>query len=423
MRTVLGFLGLVFGPALALAAVYEVAPDGTGDFPTIQAALDAAEPGDVIDLASGTFTGDGNRDLDFLGKAVTVRSAAGDPATCILDCQGSDAEPHRGFRFHGGELGSSILAAVSVVNGYIAEEPFGGAILCEGGSSPSIRSCLFMGNRGSAVVCAGGAAAEFEECVFVQNQGWDGGAAASNSSSPAFRRCTFQGNSAEWAGGAFHGHASAAAFSECEFTGNTAPLSGAAQLIFGGSYDFTDCRFRENSAQEHGAVLVFFCTARLTRCTFAQNTAAYAGAAISSGKMSYTYLANCTFWGNGAAGGTLFLGERESTLTNCIIAFGTQGPAMGDYGPSQLSCCDIFGNAGGDWVGYIAGQFGVQGNIAADPLFCDPENGDFTLDVDSPCAPFSPAHPECDLAGAWPTGCGAVVTRLSSWSALKEQFR
>ena len=82
----------------ARAADYLVHPDGTGDFPTIQAALDAAGQGDVIELADGTFTGDGNRDIDYLGKAITVRSENG-PENCIIDLGGSPAEPHWGFVF------------------------------------------------------------------------------------------------------------------------------------------------------------------------------------------------------------------------------------------------------------------------------------------------------------------------------------
>ncbi len=57
-----------------LADQYIVTSDGTGDFPTIQAAIDAANPGDVILLANGVFIGDGNRDLTFLGKAIALQS-------------------------------------------------------------------------------------------------------------------------------------------------------------------------------------------------------------------------------------------------------------------------------------------------------------------------------------------------------------
>jgi hypothetical protein len=57
------------------------------------------------------------------------------------------------------------------------------------------------------------------------------------------------------------------------------------------------------------------------------------------------------------------------------------------------------GNWGINWGG-SAGQYGINGNISEDPLFCDPEAGDFTLHGDSPCAPYSAPNPECGLIGA-----------------------
>jgi len=92
---------------------------------------------------------------------------------------------------------------------------------------------------------------------------------------------------------------------------------------------------------------------------------------------------------------------------NSIVAFGLLGPGVGcgSAVTPTLTCCDIYGNEGGDWVDCIADQYGVNGNICEDPLFCDPENGDFTIRGDSPCAPDY--NPECGLIGAWPVGCCA----------------
>jgi len=93
-------------------------------------------------------------------------------------------------------------------------------------------------------------------------------------------------------------------------------------------------------------------------------------------------------------------------LDNCIVAgnHGGEG-AFSDGSLLELSCCDLFGNDGGDWVGPIAGQLGQNGNIREDPLFCHPGTGDFFLQPGSPCAPEH--NPDCGLLGAWPVGCGA----------------
>ncbi|KKM02889.1 hypothetical protein LCGC14_1779920, partial [marine sediment metagenome] len=88
-----------------------------GEYPTIQAAINAATTDNTVVVADGTYTGDGNRDIDFKGKIITVKSANG-PQNCIIDCQGTKAEPHRGFYFHNAEDRYSVLDGFTITNGY-----------------------------------------------------------------------------------------------------------------------------------------------------------------------------------------------------------------------------------------------------------------------------------------------------------------
>ncbi|MCU0610380.1 MAG: hypothetical protein MUE60_01150 [Candidatus Eisenbacteria bacterium] len=102
---------------LAYSATFWVEPDGSGDYPTIQAAINAASPSDEIVLGDGVFTGDGNRNIDFVGKAVTVRSQSGDPATCVIDVQGNfDYISDQGFSFHSGEGPGSVVRDLTITN-------------------------------------------------------------------------------------------------------------------------------------------------------------------------------------------------------------------------------------------------------------------------------------------------------------------
>jgi hypothetical protein len=73
-----------------------------------------------------------------------------------------------------------------------------------------------------------------------------------------------------------------------------------------------------------------------------------------------------------------------------------------------LTCTDLYGNAGGDYVESIEDQYGINGNISEDPLFCDPDCGDLHLHSDSPCAWAN--NPECGYIDAHPVGCGVTTS-------------
>ena len=143
------------GPAIACtcAAILALAASATAAerhvpsaYSTIPAAIAAARPGDTVIVADGVYTGPGNRDITFPGKAITVRSANG-AATCIIDCQGTQEDPHRGFHFADGETGDSVLDVVTIRNGStppaaIADTFNGAGIPCEDGTPTNKNSVL-----------------------------------------------------------------------------------------------------------------------------------------------------------------------------------------------------------------------------------------------------------------------------------------
>ena len=47
-------VGLLHG---AGGTTYLIHADGSGDFPSLQAAIDGASPGDIIEMSDGTYTG------------------------------------------------------------------------------------------------------------------------------------------------------------------------------------------------------------------------------------------------------------------------------------------------------------------------------------------------------------------------------
>jgi hypothetical protein len=82
-------------------------------YPSIQAAIDACNDGDVVVVADGTYTGVDNRRISFFDKAIIVRSANG-PDNCIIDC----LELECAFFLHSGEGPDSVVEGFTIVNGH-----------------------------------------------------------------------------------------------------------------------------------------------------------------------------------------------------------------------------------------------------------------------------------------------------------------
>jgi hypothetical protein len=214
-------------------------------YPTIQSAIDAAGDGDTVLVADGTYTGAGNRNLDYAGKAVLVKSSGG-PDRCTIDCQGAA----RGALFQNAEPPGAVLEGFTVTNGTGGS---GGAIFCSG-SSPTVRRCVLAGNAagslGGAVYCSGGAA-RIERCAIVANTAGSRGGAIHLASGAAtvVRTCLLAGNSGGSVGGAISVSASSPSIEACTIAANTASSSGGAVYVTGaGTPRLTGCIAWRDSA-------------------------------------------------------------------------------------------------------------------------------------------------------------------------------
>ncbi|MHC4063041.1 MAG: right-handed parallel beta-helix repeat-containing protein [Planctomycetota bacterium] len=207
--------------------VTDPAEDGSIDHPfdAIQEGIDAASNGDTVSVLDGTYTGAGNRGLDFGGKSITVSSENGS-ASCTIDCQDNG----RGFYFHSGETGNSVVDGFTIQNGEVDwNSPGGGrggGIYCYS-SSPTIKACTIRWNQvdadGGGVYCDWGAMPTIADCSVTGNQAasYGGGVCCYNGSDVTMADCTISENTGI-AGSGLASFASNPTVTNCSFTDNAA---------------------------------------------------------------------------------------------------------------------------------------------------------------------------------------------------------
>ena len=247
-------VGAVFSSA-SLADVFfvddDVCPDPGGGteadpFCSIQDAIDAAVDTDEIIVAPGTYF----ETINFLGKAVTLRSSDG-PGVTIIDAQGSGTV----VTCNTGEGPGTVLDGFVITGG---DSPFGGGLL-NVFSSPTVTNCTFLGNSESGMRNIGGfgpANPTVTNCTFLGNVAVsDGGGMFNDASSPTVTDCTFVGNSATGdGGGMYNTGGSNPTVTNCTFSSNSAFDNGGAGMYNGNDSNPTviSCTFDGNSAGDHG---------------------------------------------------------------------------------------------------------------------------------------------------------------------------
>jgi len=175
---------LTLASAVTGRTIY-VDDDGPADFNNIQAAIDNSDDGDIVITKPGRYTGPGNCDIDFKGRAITVRSQNG-PENCIIDCQ----KTGRGFFFHSGEDANSIIDGFTITNSWWS------GISCRG-SSPTISNCNMSncsGYQGGGIECRDNSYPAINNCIITRCiAGWGGGIAFYKSNA-VVNNCLIVGN-------------------------------------------------------------------------------------------------------------------------------------------------------------------------------------------------------------------------------------
>ncbi len=322
--------------------------------PTIQAGIDAAVDGDTVSVADGTYTGDGNRDIDFKGKAITVASENG-AETCIIDCQGTEQENHRGFVFHSGETQESVLTGFTVRNGLLKGDADGGGINCVD-SSPTISNCTISHNqaefRGGGIHCANSSLLIVNCSIFTNTSGRFGGGIEISGLSPRIINCVISENLASDGAGICI-HSGSPIIEATAISANSGRLGGGVFLRYT-SAAITNCSISRNSASlSSGGIECLESTLSISECTIDANASMgvsgyWAGTGGLNCNESIMSISNCKILGNtGLMSGGLRLKNATATIINCLVSGNTGEDAHGlniDFSRVTMTSTTIYGN-------------------------------------------------------------------------------
>ncbi len=333
-----------------------------GDFPTVQAAISAADDGDVVIVDPGTWTGT----VNTLGKAITIRSTdPADPevvAATVLDAGGAGTA----VRIIFGEGPTTILDGLTITGG---NGSLGGGLEISL-SDPVIRRCVITGNTAS-----------------------QGGGVYLSVSDVLFDRCRFEGNSAGDGGAVFADATGGARVVDSAIVGNTAARGAGIRSTFA-QLRVQGSEVAENEASDRGGAY-FGSNSRLrvVSSLIRDNVAPLGGAFRLEGDgvtaRNATIVGNvATTEGFGSVGSGF---QAQPIFYNSIVR--DNGPTPFD---GWLTPFVRFSNFEGGAPG--------AGNIDADPQFVDPMMGDYRIASGSPSRGAGadgrvPSYDFRDLAG------------------------
>ena len=398
------------------------------EYATIQAAIDATTNGDVVEIADGTYTGSGNKDLDFGGRAITVRSASGNPALCIIDCEHAG----RGFYFHNGEQLDAVVEGLTITNGHVdSGSPGyhrGGGVHCVT-SSPTLRNCVIAKNSttgwhgdGGGVYCSNQSSPTLDNCIIRGNSVLSpfsdgGGLFCYGASSPVMNNCTISENLAWQRGGGIYCHQEGSpVLTNCTVNGNAASSGGGLCCYYDASPALIKCRISGNSASSGGGIYFLESTGTFINCSISGNWASAGGGGVWCSANGDPTLMNCKIYGNSASGGGGVGCQQSSpTLTNCVMSMnsGNGGGLYSTSGgaPTLTNCIlwgdslpEIYNNSSSPVISRccVQGGWPGTGNISVDPLFAFAD--DFHLVSGSPCIDAGKSNPSGGLPAEDPDG-------------------
>lgn len=318
-----------------------------GEYPSIQAGIDAAGDGDTVVVAPGLYY----ETINFSGKNITVTSTDPNDRGIVGYTIINAEQDGTVVTFENGETSAAVLTGFTITGGVGTlsddigggdEILWGGGVFCLG-ASPTITKNVIAGNRGPAIPDnAGGTISYGSGIACIQSN----------------------------------------ALITCNVIRNNVAFAGAGFMSYVGQPVLSNNLIYDNSAYVGGGVVLF-------GGTLINNT--IVGNDCNQGQ------------GDGMAGNIYVAFEPQVgavRLINNIISGAPAGGGLlmvGDWQGAVISCNNIWNNSPGNYLlmDNQTGQMGVdgtydqtgkRGNISADPRFLNVSfSKDFHLVFESPC--------------------------------------